>query len=231
MRATTLLSGVLTAASCFFVFPATAQFENYVFGPDEYPPLPTVGFKFNHFSIIVGDLAASMHFYTTVLGMRELFTYHATDYFKLAYLGYPSGGHNGTGYQSPLEMLRDKNNMQGLVEFLYYAPNATDPSPKLPEASSKKTNTFSHMGLIVPDIKVARQRFLEYNVSIIADIGEVNPDPVKIHRALIAYGTGLLPEGSDKVVEEIMKSLGNSGQEAMIIEDPDGNIIEVQPQW
>jgi lactoylglutathione lyase len=231
MRTSGILPQVLMATSYLFILPTTAQLENYIFGPVEYPPLPTIGFKINHLSIIVSDLAASMRFNTTVLGMREIFTYHATSYFKISYLGHPSAGPNGTGYQPPLEMLRDKNNVQGLLELLYFAPNATNPPPRLPEASTKKTNTFSHIGLIVPDLNAARQRFLEHNVTILADVEDPAPDPAKVQAALNAYGAGLLPEGNDEVIQGMIQALTGSGQPAMMIEDPDGNVIEVQPQW
>jgi lactoylglutathione lyase len=232
MRARHSLAAALIAAASLFSHPIAAQYENYTWGPIEYPPAETIGFNLNHFSLLVGDMAASMHFYTQVLGMREMFTYHAQPYYKVAYLGHPSGGRNGTGYQTPLEMLRDKNNMQGLLELLYLAPNATDPPPARPLASSRRTSSFSHMGVVVPDLDAARRRLVEHNVTILADVdGKVPDDPAKLLAALNAYGAGLLPEGSEDIMQGLIEGLTRSGQPAMMIEDPDGNIIEVQAQY
>ena len=209
--------------------PSDGPFANYDWGPDEYPPPATLGWNINHFSLLVGDLDASIHFYTEVFGMRRIFTYNGNDFFKVAYLGYPSGGRNGTGYQTPAELFREKNNMQGLLEFVYIAPNVTDPPATRPVASSKRTSAFSHLGLVVPDLNAARERFRENNVTILADV-DSKPAPEHILPIVSAYGAGLLPEGSDDVIEDLMTAMLGSGQATMIIEDPDGNIIEVQPQ-
>lgn len=223
--ATTLLA---TATAC--TPPSDGPFANYDWGPDEYPAPATLGFNINHFSLLVGDLDASIAFYTDLLGMRRLFTYHGSEHFKIAYLGYPSGGRNGTGYQTPLELFRDKNNMQGLLEFVYIAPEITDPPAERPLASSVRTNSFSHVGLVVPDLDAARERFRENNITILADVGET-PAPEHVLLIVNAYGAGLLPEGSEDVVEGMMQAMMGSGQDIMIIQDPDGNIIEVQPQF
>ena len=222
---TTLLATATTACEP----PSDGAFANYDWGPDEYPPPATLGFNINHFSLLVGDLEASIAFYTDLLGMRRLFTYNGNEFFKVAYLGYPSGGRNGAGYQTPLELFREKNNKQGLLEFVYIAPNVTDPPAERPLASSAKTNSFSHLGLVVPDLDAARERFKENNVTILADVGET-PEPENILPIVNAYGAGLLPEGSDDVIEDLMTAMLGSGQATMIIQDPDGNIIEVQPQ-
>lgn len=223
------LRGMLAAALLLTTATACGPFANYDWGPDERPPPATLGFNINHFSLLVGDLDASVDFYTELLGMRRLFTYVGNDFFKIAYLGYPSGGRNGTGYQTPLELFRDKNNMQGLLEFVYLAPNVTDPPAERPVASSARTNSFSHLGLVVPDLDAARQRFKENDVTILADVGET-PTPENVLPIVNAYGAGLLPEGSEDVIEELMTAMLGSGQDTMIIQDPDGNIIEVQPQ-
>ncbi|SPO03250.1 uncharacterized protein DNG_05932 [Cephalotrichum gorgonifer] len=235
MLAFQLLRRVLLASASVFTVaaccgpPQDGPFADYTWGVDEHPPAATLGFNINHFSLLVGDWEASMHFYTEVIGMREMFTYHGNEFFSVTYLGYPSGGRNGTGYQTPLELFRNKNNMQGLIELVYLAPNVTEPPAASPEASSKRTNTFSHFGLIVPDLDAARQRFKDNDVTILADVGEV-PPPENLIPIVNAYGAGLLPEGSDEVIQQLVVAMTGSGQDTMIIQDPDGNIIEVQPQ-
>lgn len=70
---------------------------------------------------------------------------------------------------------------------------------------------------------------MDNNVKILADVGSI-PVPENILPIVNAYGAGLLPEGSDDVIDELMGAMLGSGEPTMIIADPDGNIIEVQPQ-
>jgi lactoylglutathione lyase len=209
------------------VLAALGQDGRRELGPDEYPPLATIGWNINHMALNVADLAASLHFYTEVLGMRHLFTYHGLATYKLAYVGYPSGGRNGTGYQTPAEMARDRANMQGLVELIWIAPNATAPSPRHPLASSRRANTLSHMGLVVPDLAAARERLLQAGAPIIKDVGErVDPfGPVAE-----TFGLGLVPEGNEEWRRAAAAALDEAGaRNFLFAEDPDGNVLEVRP--
>ena len=71
------------------------SFEPGLFLPGGHntdPPLPesspTTGYKLNHFMLRIRDPSRSLHFYTTLLGMRTVFTMNAGP-FTLYYLGYP----------------------------------------------------------------------------------------------------------------------------------------------
>ena len=140
--------------------------------------------------------------------MRHIFTYHATPYFKIAYVGHIAGGYNGSGYQTPLELNRQKNNMKGLLEFVYIAPDATDPPPDIPLASTRKSNTFSHVGLVVPDIQATQKRLKDANVTILKEFGAVPSNTGPLPNA---YGLGLLPPGSESVSETIIQGLAAAG--------------------
>lgn len=219
------------AMALAFALPALGRNRRdttgYEFGPDEYPPLETIGWNNNHIALNVADLDASLDFYTNVLGMRHIFTYHASDTLKFAYIGYPSGGRNGTGYQTPTELSRFRTNMQGLIEFIYIAPDASTPPPEKPSPASLRSNSFSHMGLIVPDMQAARKRFKAAGVKIIKDIGVKLAPTGPVAES---FGFGLLPPGTDDWKEAAMMALQMLGaNEFMFIEDPDGNVIEVQP--
>ena len=170
--------------------------------------METVGYNINHIGLNVANLTASLHFYVDLIGMRHIFTYHATPYFKIAYIGHIAGGYNGTGYQTPLELNRQKNNMKGLIEFVYIAPDATDPPPKSPLASTRKSNTFSHVGLVVPDIEATQKRLQEANVTILKTTGA---DPSSTGALPNAYGLGLLPPGSDRIAQTIIQGLAAAG--------------------
>lgn len=152
--------------------------------------------------------------------------------FEVVYLGFPSGGRNGSGYQTPQEMFREKNNMQGLLEFVWIAPDATDPPREKPVASTAKSNTISHLGLIVPDMTVARKRIMNAGVKVLADVGSSGAERLN-HPILEAYGFGLippLPNYADLRREAIKALVASGGNTFLIIEDPDGNMVEVQPK-
>jgi lactoylglutathione lyase len=57
----------------------------FVVGNDLPADPATLGYTMNHFALLVNDLDAMMNFYGEVLGMRHIFTYHATPTFEIAY--------------------------------------------------------------------------------------------------------------------------------------------------
>jgi lactoylglutathione lyase len=63
---------------------------------------------------------ASREWYSTVLGMRHVFTIEIAAKYVIMYMAHAQGGRNGTGFQSGEELARDKNNLAGLVEFTQY---------------------------------------------------------------------------------------------------------------
>jgi len=82
-------------------------------------------------------------------------------------MGYPQGGRNGAGFQTGAEMLKDKNQMGGLVKLFYFAEPGT-----FPVASTRRTNIFSNIGLIVPDIQATQDRLEAYGAHIVRRLGE-----------------------------------------------------------
>lgn len=63
-----------------------------------------LGYGINHFALNVHDLDAAMRFYGHILGMRHIFTYEVSPLLELVYLGYSTGGKNGTGFQTGAEL-------------------------------------------------------------------------------------------------------------------------------
>lgn len=49
--------------------------------------------------------------------MRMIFLYDETEDYSIMYMAHSQGGKNGTGYQTGADMIAEKNNMQGLIEF------------------------------------------------------------------------------------------------------------------
>ena len=63
--------------------------DAFVLGDDGPADPATLGFVMNHMALVVNDMEAMMHFYGKVLGMRHIFTYHATPKFDIVYSKYP----------------------------------------------------------------------------------------------------------------------------------------------
>lgn len=91
--------------------------------PGNDPPADpaTQSYFINHIALLVSDLNRTREWYSTVLGMRHIFTMELSPEYALMYMGHSQAGRNGMGYQTGAEMARDKNNMAGLVEFQYYS--------------------------------------------------------------------------------------------------------------
>lgn len=109
--------------------------------------------------------------------------------------------------------------------------------PAKPTASEKKftptpANTFSHLGLIVPDLTAAQKRFDELGVTILKRAGELDFSPEKEENQVFAKAWGM-NDLADKETQENIKAmlpgLDVMGfKEFIIIADPDGNLFEVQ---
>jgi len=89
------------------------------FTPGGDPPADpaTLSYFINHIALQVSNITRSREWYSNVLGMRHIFTVEISPNYTITYMGHSQGGRNGTGFQTGLEMVRDKNNMAGLVEL------------------------------------------------------------------------------------------------------------------
>jgi len=93
--------------------------------------------------------------------------------------------------------------------------------------STKVPNTFSHIGLIVPDVEAAQRRMKNHGVEIVKPVGEK-----------VKWGTeGAVAFGFDEAhstVKDARAALAGIEQIGfdyfLLIKDPDGNLIEVQQQ-
>lgn len=137
-------------------------------GSDEAGDFETTGYLINHLCINVSNLTASVDFYTRIFGLRKIFTLHVSEHFYITYMGYSQGGKNGTGYQTASELNKDKNNAAGLIELLH----VDVPDNSLP-ASIDSPNTFSHIGMVVPDIEAVQARLGSFpDVPVLKRLGE-----------------------------------------------------------
>lgn len=139
-------------------------------------------------------------------------------------VAFSHGGKNGTQFQPGEELYRQKDNSAGIIELLHRKPCASSPAPPV-KASTDRTQTLSHVGLIVPDIMATQARFKAFGVKILKEVGAPTPPQGPIANAFNVAGL------SDEEIEATQKGLEGIGfQFALIAEDPDGNLIEVLPQ-
>lgn len=224
MTATLLAASLPFAQGCANHGNSTG--EQFTLGDDGPADPATIGYNINHVALNVYDLDKAMHFYSKVLGMRHIFTYDISPFLELVYMGFSVGGKNGTGFQTGEELYKQKDNTAGLVEFLHRKTpcNETVPHEPLP-ASPKVPNTLCHIGLIVPDIMATQQRMKNFGVTILKEVGA---DPAPKGLIANAFGVG---DVSDEAGVEIVTGLEAIGFKfALIVQDPDGNIIEIFEQ-
>ncbi|KAH9219610.1 hypothetical protein DL95DRAFT_483824 [Leptodontidium sp. 2 PMI_412] len=215
-----LCQPVFACQPSFEVANQTEVYPNVINGNDGPADAATAGFVINHFSLIVNDLAESRYFYGEILGMRHMFTYEASANLSFMYMSLAHGGKNGTGYQTGAELTREKNNSEGLIEFIC---NTYSKERRVYEPTRRAT--FSHIGLIVPDVLALQARLDSYNIPILKRAGE-KPDIGNPTSG--AFGI-TDPESQDAI--EALKGVLLSGfLEFAIVADPDGNLLEVQPQ-
>ncbi|KAF6785741.1 lactoylglutathione lyase [Colletotrichum musicola] len=194
-------------------------------GTDAPADYATTGYFINHLCITVRNLTESVDFYSGVFGLRKLFTLHVSEHFTITYMGHSHGGKNGTGYQTALELNREKNNAEGLIELIH----ADVPQKEL-KSSTEQPNTFAHIGMVVPDIQATRKRLEALpGVEVLKKHGDTIPIGGKV-----AAATGLHPEVisqlSEAELKQISTTLDAANKELIFVADPDGNLIEIQAQ-
>ncbi|KAL4936941.1 hypothetical protein BDV06DRAFT_232915 [Aspergillus oleicola] len=193
-------------------------------GEDGPAPPETLGYFINHVGLLTTKLEPLKHFYRDILGMRLIFDVHLTEEFTITYLGHAQGGRNGTGFQTGEELNRDKNNLAGLLEIVTF--NVSD--DKL-LGSTKRTNTFGHIGLIVPDIVKAQDYLISKGVEILKPYGE----PIETFTGPVnnAFGIGEYAGAHVAAKQKLMEAQGIIGLPLLLmIADPDGNLVEIQQQ-
>ena len=202
-------------------------------GSVEYPyPVPgddlpsdaaTTGYFINHLALNVRNATKSIDWYSKAFGLRLIFTLQVSEHFSISYMGHAHGGRNGTGYQTSTEMNREKNNAEGLLELL----QLDYPGWDLP-SGSKVPNTFSHIGLVVPNVTATQARLESMGANIIKGAGE----PFLAEGAFVD-ATGFTKAGnkiSPEEVDIILATLKPLNKPLMFVADPDGTIIEIQNQ-
>ncbi|KAI0189060.1 hypothetical protein F4808DRAFT_445752 [Astrocystis sublimbata] len=199
---------------------STDQYPQVILGPEGSDP-STTEYQLNHASLNTNNLTRSVDFYTKVFGLRVIATLQLTKHFSTTYLGYSFAGRNGTGYMTSEELLQQMHNAQGLLELLYLDA----PDNDLP-ASTQNTNTFSHMGFVVPDTTVTQKRLEDFGATFYKKIGEPSPED-----GPYAVAINLVRSKVDPTEFATLHATLSSAQKSYIFAaDPDGNMLEILPQ-
>lgn len=120
-----------------------------------------------------------------------------------------------------------KNEIKGLVELLHLEGATNSPAPTM-----KKPNTYSHFGLVVPDVKEAEERVATHGGRVIKGAGEELD--VTNNELANAYGLGVeaiggLEEGDLERIVEAFRDVRTGALQSAFVADPDGNLVELQP--
>ncbi|KAL2830276.1 hypothetical protein BDW59DRAFT_23269 [Aspergillus cavernicola] len=193
-------------------------------GEDGPAPPETQGYFINHVGLLTTNLDALKHFYGDILGMRLIFDVQLTPEFTITYMAHGQGGRNGTGFQTGAELNRDKNNLAGLLEIVQF--NVSDDTLL---GSLNRTNTFGHIGMIVPDIVKTQDYLDSKGVEIVKRYGE----PIKTFTGPVnnAFGIGEYAGVHLAAKQALMDAQQIIGLPLLLmISDPDGNLVEIQQQ-
>ena len=189
---------------------ASTNQPQFVFGNDPPADSATQGYRLNHVALVVNNLKAARQFYGDILGMREIFTCEPTADFTIVYMGYPSPGTHATG-----QLLWDeRKNRSGLLELLHMRGSQV-------QRTQGRQGTFSHLGLIVPDVQAVRDRMKDHGVKILKDVGDGN-------MPLGAIGDAMGGVGDDQKIQKASAVMSGMGfDKILLVADPDGNIVEI----
>ena len=226
----TLVAYIVQVSTCG---QFSSRATNGTNGETEYPiPTPgddkpsdpaTTGYFINHLCINARNATETINWYNRAFGLRLMFSLQVSEHFSISYMGHSHGGRNGTGYQTSEEITRQKNNIEGLLEIL----SLDFPGWDLP-ASIKVPSTFSHIGMVVPNIVDTQKRLEAMGANILKATGA----PFTIDGPF-ADVTGFTQAGdaiSQAEIDTILRTLKPLNEPLLFVADPDGNIIEVQNQ-
>lgn len=150
-----------------------------------------------------------------------MFTYHVTQHLSFTFMGYSTGGRNGSGYQSTEEIIRYKNHVGGKLELVHFNSTGED----IP-GSAVKTSSFNHLVIVVEDIQATQKRLEEFGVTILKRAQE--PLPTEGYFAN-PFSLGDASNLSSEDFAAIHEGMSRSAWLNIYCADPDGNMIGVIP--
>ena len=132
------------------------------------PPTETQGFVFNQTMMRIKDPAASLDFYQQVLGMT---LYQRVDFaamsFSLYFMGYPSN-HEGEALPTDAaERSQFTFQQSALLELTHNWGTEDDVAFEGYHDGNAEPRGFGHIGITVPDVDAACQRFEQLGVEFV----------------------------------------------------------------
>ncbi len=143
----------------------------------------------------------------------------------ISFLTHSQGGRNGTGFQTVTELVRDQQNSYGwleLVEFIGGLPADVKITP------SGVFSSFSHIGIIAPDILQLQQHVQDEGFEVLRHVGDGHVTVAESRLAEVYGLQALAAQGHADVAELVFGVLTGSNAFFYAV-DPDGNTIEVIP--
>lgn len=192
-----------------------ATLPSFVLGEDVPSDPATLGYMVNHFCVNVKNADESVEWYSKVFGLRKVFKMQVSEHFSISYMGHSAGGRNGTGFETTDEMNRDKNNRYGMLELVSIEGVGWD--------VQTTSNGLHHGGIIVPDIEAFQKRLdgME-DVKVVKAFGEPATTDTGPYAAIAAL---------DQAEQDaIFAAAGETFLPLIFVEDPNGNVWEVQGQ-
>lgn len=231
------------------------SFEPGLFLPGGHntdPPLPesspTTGYKLNHFMLRIRDPSRSLHFYTTLLGMRTVFTMNAGP-FTLYYLGYPptpSDRADLPAWAARTSEFHTLTQTPGLLE-LYHVhgseKSVEDGGVEISNGNTPPHLGFGHLGVTVPDVAGAVERLRSHGVRVVKEVGGSERADVPLSEWEESRGVGVGEMHANYkaffdrfafVADPVSFSFGLSWgffyYACVLIIEQDGYLVEILPQ-
>jgi lactoylglutathione lyase len=195
--------------------------KNIQFGSDAPSDPATTGFFMNHLSLNVDNVTRSIEFYSQNFGFRHLFTYNLSPHVSFTYMSHSQGGRNGSSYQTVEEMIRQKNNNAGHLEFVHL-----DIEKEAIPGSPERVSTINHIGIIVPDLEATQARLEANGVCIYKKIGAPMPTEGYLSSK---YDFGDATNLSDEEFAAVQAIMTQFNSQTIFASDPDGNLLEILP--
>ncbi|KAF1933536.1 uncharacterized protein M421DRAFT_931 [Didymella exigua CBS 183.55] len=191
---------------------------------------PTNGYRLNHFMLRISNPTRTLHFYTTLMGMRIVFTRNVgpITVYCLGYLQTASYRANPKTYAAETSKHEVLTSTLGLLELVHFRTKEEDDGAEegsgQAEICTKSGDQgrlgFNHLGFTVLDVGATVHR-LRGDVQVVKDVGERPNEVVPITRWERQNGASerALSEGFGR----LFKQLG-------FVRDPDGYLVELLPQ-
>jgi lactoylglutathione lyase len=97
-------------------------------------------------------------------------------------------------------------------------------------ATTDATNTFSHVGVVVPDIEATQARLDQYSgYEMLKRLNDPVPRSCKLANAM-NLGENVVAQLYDEEFQQILAIFDVINAPFIFVADPDGNVVEIQPQ-